>query len=354
MYRQEKMEDNISKYELYILKETEGNLTPDEKKELEEWIQIPQNKIVYQKHKKIWNSVEDYRLMTTINTDKARAKVEKQLFGKITVLYVLRNLERIAAILFIPLLLSSIWYFFIRESPVITEDEIVFNTVEVPLGMRSSVTLPDGTLVCLNAGSSLKYPVPFGRNDRQVELAGEAYFDVQENKAKPFIVSTSNLNIKVLGTSFNCCAYHEGDNIETALVEGKVAISGKDGKNILVMNPGELATFYKDNNSLEIKETNLDKYIAWKSGKLMFRDDPMEKVLEKLGRWYNVEFQVENEEILEYIYSATFTGESLDQMLKMFSLSAPIQYKLINRIKLNDNAYEKQIIKLTTKPKRGN
>lgn len=348
------MEENISKYELYILKEIEGELTPPEKKELEEWLQIPQNKIDYQEHKKLWNSLEDFRQMTTINTEKARKKVEKQLFGKMAMLHILRNLERVAAILFIPLVLSSVWYFFIRESPVITEDEIVFNTIEVPLGMRSSVTLPDGTSVCLNAGSSLKYPVPFGRNDRQVELSGEAYFDVQENKSKPFIVSTSNLNIKVLGTSFNCCAYREGDNIETALVEGKVEICGKDGKNILVMKPGELATFYKENNSLDIKETNLDKYIAWKSGKLLFRDDPMEKVLEKLGRWYNVEFQVDNKEILEYIYSATFTGESLDQMLKMFSLSAPIQYKLVKRNKLNDNAYEKQIIKLTTKPRKGN
>lgn len=344
------MEENISKYELYILKEIEGELTPPERKELEEWLQIPQNKIDYQEHKKLWNSLEDFRRMTKINKEKARKKVECQLTGRITRIPIFRNLERIAAILFIPLVLSSVWYLFIRNSQGINGNDIVYNTVEVPLGMRSSMTLPDGTSVWLNAGSSLKYPVPFEGDERQVELTGEAYFDVQEDKTKPFIVSTANVNIKVLGTSFNCCAYPGENVIETALVEGKVEILAKNGKNISVMKPGELATFSKAENKIVVINANLDKYVAWKSGKLLFRDDPMGKVLEKLGRWYNVEFQVENEEILKYIYSATFTGESLDQMLKMFSLSAPIQYQLLKRNKRNENEYEKQVIKLTTKP----
>jgi len=328
----------------------EGELTPPEKKELEEWLQIPQNKIDYLEHKKLWNSIEDFRRMTKINKEKARKKVERQLSDKITGIQIFRNLERIAAILFIPLLLSTVWYFFIRDFSGITSNDTIYNTVEIPLGMRSSMTLPDGTSVWLNAGSSLKYPVPFEKNERQVELTGEAYFDVQEDKTKPFIVSTVNVNIKVLGTSFNCCAYPGENNIETALVEGKIEISAKNGKDISVMKPGELATFSKNENKIVVTNANLDKYVAWKSGKLLFRDDPMEKVLEKLGRWYNVEFQVENEEILGYIYSATFTGESLDQMLKMFSLSAPIQYQLLQRNKRNENEYEKQVIKLTTKP----
>lgn len=348
------MEENISKYELYILKEIEGDLTPIEKKELEKWLQKPRNKVYYLEQKKLWNSVEDFRRMTKINKRRALKRVEEQLFGKISVSFVFRNFERVAAILFIPLLFAAMWFYLNQSSRKNIKSEIVYNTVEVPLGMRSSITLSDGTSVWLNAGSSLKYPVPFEEDKREVELTGEAYFNVKKDKTKPFFVSTTNIDIKVLGTSFNCCAYPNEGDIETALEEGEIEISCKSERNKFIMKPGELATFSKNENKIEIAQANLDKYVAWKSGKLLFRDDPMDKVLEKLGRWYNVEFQVENKEILGYIYSATFTGESLDQMLEMFSLSAPIKYQLLQRNKLNDNGYEKQVIKLTLKSNKEN
>jgi len=287
--------------------------------------------------------------MEGIDRKKALQKVEKHLFGKGGTISIPRLLERAAAILFIPLLLSALWFYYNSNTHNAIKKETVFTRMEVPLGMRSSMTLPDGTFVWLNAGSSLKYPVPFEGNERQVELTGEAYFEVKKDHSRPFVVSAGDVNIKVMGTSFNCCAYPGGKNIETALVEGKIEISDSLSGHKTIMNPGELATFSKSENKIEIKKTNLGKYVAWKSGKLMFRDDPMDKVLEKLGRWYNVEFQVENSEMLGYIYSATFTGESLDQMLKMFALSAPIEYQMLSKKKLNDDSYEKQVIKLTTK-----
>ncbi len=343
------MKENFSKYELYIFKEIEGELTLVEKNELEEWLRIPGNEVYYIEQKKLWNSIDDFQRMVKIDKKKALKKVERRLFGKVAVVLIFRNLERVAAILFIPLLFAGIWFYSHQHSSKDTKTEVVYNTVEVPLGMRSSITLSDGTLVWLNAGSSLKYPVPFEESKRQVELSGEAYFSVKKNKTKPFIVSAADINIKVLGTSFNCSAYPDEDNIETALVEGNIEISGKNEENKFMMTPGELATFTKNKNKIEITKANLDKYTAWKSGRLLFRDDPMDKVLEKLSRWYNVEFQVEDKEILDYIYSATFTEESLDQMLKMFSLSAPIKYQLLQRSELENNSYEKQVIKLMTK-----
>ncbi len=348
------MEENISKYELYILKEAEGGISPTEKEELEAWLKDPPNKSWYLEQKKLLGSIEDLRRMEQINRKKALREVEKQISGKLTVTFILRKLERGAAILFLPLFLAAIWNYLNPNVPRDIKDEEVYNTVEVPSGVRSSINLPDGTFVWLNSGSSLKYPVRFGKNERQVDLIGEAYFDVKKNSSKPFIVSTNNINIKVLGTSFNCCAYKNEGNVETALVEGEVEISGKTGKNKIIMKPGEVATFFKNENKIKIKKADLDKYVAWKSGKLLFRDDPMDKVLNKLGRWYNVDFQVEDKELLGYVYSATFTGESLDQMLKMISLSAPIKYQILERNKTDDNVYEKQVIKLTIKPGMNN
>ncbi len=343
------MEENVSKYELYILKEIEGAITSFEKSELDEWRQNPQNENYYQEQKKIWSLIEDHHRMKSIDREKALKRVEKQIFDRFAAKRILQSFEKAAAILFIPLLLWSVWYYYHQHSADKVKKEIVFNQVEVPLGMRSSMTLPDGTSVWLNAGSSLKYAVSFDGSERKVELTGEAYFQVVKDKTRPFVVTAGEMDIRVLGTSFNCCAYPDENNIETALVEGNVEISDKSGKILTELKPGELATFSKTGNGISVVKTNLEKHIAWKSGKLMFRDDPMNKVLEKLGRWYNVEFQVDNQEILGYIYSATFTGESLDQMLKMFALSAPIDYQILPKKLMSDNSYEKQIIRLTTK-----
>ncbi|MGV8093494.1 MAG: FecR family protein [Mangrovibacterium sp.] len=344
------MDNAHDTYELLILKEFEGELSVQEKMELENWLQDPQSQTFYEEQKKLWQSVNDYRRMRKINKKEALRKVEVRLFGRFSTDF-LRKFERVAAILFIPLLLAGVWLFNTKYPIPGTQEQIVYNTVEIPLGMRSSMVLPDGTSVSLNAGSRLKYPVVFDGKDRKVELTGEAYFDVKKDKQKPFIVSTSHITIKVLGTSFNCSAYPEDEKIETALVEGEIEISEKtDGQHKLSIEPGEVVVFSKPEKTIEKNKTNLEKYIAWKSGKLIFRDDSMNIVLEKLGRWYNVEFQVEDREILAYEYSATFSGESLDQVLKMLALSAPIRCELLPREKFSDLSYGKQIIKMMKRP----
>jgi len=338
------MDDLNLKYHLLILKKFEGELSPQEKAELDSWSQESQNMIFYEEQEKLWQSTEDYRRMRRIDKREALRKVENHLFRR-TPRSLLKKAERIAAILFVPFLLTSIWLF---SNPFpILKRQVSYHTVQVPLGMTSSIILPDGTKVALNAGSTLKYPVTFDQKTRHVQLSGEAYFEVKKSKRQPFIVSTSDIAIQVTGTSFNCSAYPEDKRIETALVEGEIRISGVNGgERGLSVKPGELAVFSRSGNTIEKFSADLDKYTSWKSGKLIFRDDSMITVLAKLGRWYNVEFQVVDEEMLGYEYSATFSGESLDQVLKMLSLSAPIYCEMVPRRILNDNSYEKQIIRL--------
>lgn len=339
------MEENISKFELLLIKDLEGELSVEEKAELDEWLENPQNRTLYDEQKKLWSSADDLRKMKSIDKKKALNKIEAQLFGKLVINH-FRKLERIAAVLFIPVLLTAAWLFYDSHFNYSFKNQLVYNTVEIPSGTKSKLTLPDGTNVCLNAGSSLKYPVEFQGNERRIELSGEAYFEVTKNKKWPFIVSAGELNIKVLGTKFNCSAYPNDKLVETALVEGSVELSGTNGKNKFVMKPGEFAVFSKTGKTIEKSETNLDKYVAWKSGKLMFRDDPMERVIERLGRWYGVEFQLKDKELLKYTYSATFSTESLDQVLKMLALSAPINFEFVPKETGNNSI---QIIKLTKK-----
>jgi ferric-dicitrate binding protein FerR (iron transport regulator) len=344
------MDETHATYELLILREFEGELSAQERKELDTWLQDSRNLAFYEEQKKLWQAVNDYGRMRRIHKKQALRKVETRLFDSFPAVDFLRKLERAAAILFIPLLLAGVWLFNTRQPVRSGEEQIMYNTVEVPLGMRSSMVLPDGTSVSLNAGSTLKYPVAFQQEDRRVELTGEAYFDVKKDRHRPFIVSTSDIAVHVLGTSFNCSAYPDDEQIITALVEGEIEISGKaNGQHRLSVKPGEVAVFSKQGKTIEKNKAGLDKYIAWKSGKLIFRDDPMTTVLDKVGRWYNVEFRVEDEEILGYEYSATFSGESLDQVLKMLALSAPIHCELLPREQFSDSGYGKQIIKMMKK-----
>jgi len=309
--------------------------------------QSVENKRYYSEQRKLWRLVDRYQKMQKIDEHKAYQKISNQLFARKKVGYFIQ-LQRIAAILLLPVLIVSAIYYY-SERNHSRQFSSVYNTVETSLGMRSSLTLPDGTKVWLNAGSKLSYPILFSDKVREVKLSGEAYFDVKKDKKWPFVVSCGNMNIIVTGTIFNCNAYAENNQIQTVLIEGHVTVMNQSAAETEVLAPGELAVFGRNSQKITKSKVDLEKYIAWKSGKLMFREDNMNVVIEKLERWYNVEFEIKDKEISDYIYTATFVDESLDQVLKMLSISAPISYRVSVRSKQEDQTFEKQTVKLYKK-----
>jgi len=325
-----------------------GTISEEENLFLDDWVgQSIENRRLFLEQKRLWNLFEIHQKLQEIDEHKAYQKISKQIFSR-KKLNILGWIQRVAAVLLLPVIVASAFYFY-SERASHSQFNTVYNTVETPLGMRSSLTLPDGTKVWLNAGSSISYPVLFADNSRTVSLIGEAYFEVKKDKSWPFIVTTKNMNIVVSGTTFNCNAYPENDQVQTVLVEGEVTLINQSATELATMNPGELATFTNSNQQITKTKTDLQKYIAWKSGKLMFRDDKMNKVVEKLERWYNVEFEIEDHEIADYVYTATFIDESLDQVLKMLSLSAPIRYTVSERNKQADQTFAKAKVKLYKK-----
>ncbi len=325
-----------------------GTISEEESMFLDDWIeQSFENQRLYSEQKRLWNLFEIHQKVQKIDERKAYQKISNQIFSrKKTNVFVW--IQRVAAILLLPVIVASAIYFY-SEKTTRNQFSTVYNTVETPLGMRSSLTLPDGTRVWLNAGSKISYPVLFANDFRKVSLVGEAYFEVKKDKSWPFVVAAKNMNIVVSGTTFNCNAYPENDQIQTVLVEGAVSLVNSSATVNVSMAPGELATFnIGDQEVIKIK-TDLQKYVAWKSGKLMFRDDKMDKVVEKLERWYNVEFEIEDPEIANYVYTATFVDESLDQVLKMLTLSAPIRYTISERNKQEDQTFAKAVVKLYKK-----
>ncbi|WP_372775860.1 FecR family protein [Mangrovibacterium sp.] len=171
------------------------------------------------------------------------------------------------------------------------------NTLVIPYGSRSTVTLADGTKVWLNAGSRLVYPSRFNDKTREVYLVGEALFDVEPDKKHPFIVKTTNLSVRVLGTRFNLSAYPEDQFIQTVLAEGSVELTkakaGLFDRSVL-LEPGQMGVWSKENNETNIYQVDVESYTLWAEGLFRFSDADLSRVIKKLERFYNIRFKYEN------------------------------------------------------------
>ena len=178
----------------------------------------------------------------------------------------------------------------------ITQDQgPQLNKLDVPAGGEHKLTLADGSIIKVNSASELWFPTDFGESTRQIQLQGEAYFQVKADEVHPFIVTLSNdLKVRVTGTTFNINAYKEEKTISIALVEGKIDIL-KKSKKLVSLAPGEIFTFQKDNLQYNVNQTDLTHITDWTSDIFIFRDEPIENIMRKLSRWYNVEINVHNE-----------------------------------------------------------
>lgn len=210
-----------------------------------------------------------------------------------------------------------------------SEGKLVYNIIRIPYGKKFEVQLSDGTLVHLNAGTSLRYPLQFIKNkNRQVYLLGEAYFEVEKDKTHPFIVNTQNINVEVLGTQFNVDTYTENISTDVVLAEGKVSLykDQKTRETPVYLRPGEKGSVVKNHSEIKIEQVNTDYYTAWVKGSLVFKNATFEDIIKKLERHYNVTFINRNKMLGKEIFNARFDNEPIEVVLKYFSDSYAIDY----------------------------
>ena len=257
--------------------------------------------------------------------------------------------QKVAAILIFPLLLSFFAVFYFKTDDDIQKQQklsyniIDYAEIQCPLGVRTEFQLPDGTKGFLNSGSKLRYPVDFSAG-RNVMVSGEAYFDVTPGEQDPFVVHTSNLNIKVLGTQFNVIAYGDEQKEAVILNRGKVEIAMKDGTKLEVLHPNSKLVLNTEKRTFKTTEVIASQYIGWIEGKLIFRNENMEQVAERLGRWYNIEIVIEDKELLEYTFHATFIDEPLEEILKYMAITTPYTYEILPRVSNHNDIYQKRIV----------
>ncbi len=257
----------------------------------------------------------------------------------------LTYVTRIAASLLIPLLFFS---YLLGKGFFAGQEAMAFSSIHSPPGTRSSFHLPDGSKGWLNSGSTLQFPVKFSGKHREVQLEGEAYFDVVSNARKPFVVKADEIKVVALGTAFNVNAYKDDEISKVTLESGVVELfKSKDQrlrKQLNRLEPGAQFTYFKELGSHRTKEVDVKKITSWREGKLVFRQDPLAEVVDRLNRWYNVDIQIKDKKLESLTYRATFQDETLDEVLKLLKLSAPIEVEEIGREMLDDNTFGKRKI----------
>ena len=271
-----------------------------------------------------------------INTNK------KALYNK-----VIHYISKAAAILFLPLLITTIWSLS-RPSSGINQDQITWVVLTTPMGAKMNFELPDGSKVWLNDGSRIKYPTHFTGNQREVFLDGEAFFKVAKNEKLPFIVKNKNATVKVTGTSFNFRAYPDDQLFETTLNTGVIELEipkiGAKAAHKIPMKPSEQICLNTQTGEFQSKNVDAETYNSWINGKLLFRDAPLDEVMRKLERWYNADIVIDSPELKNILITATFQEEKLSQAMELLSFATPIKYKISNRKRKEDGTYTKQLI----------
>ena len=229
--------------------------------------------------------------------------------------------SRVAAILFIALLTVS-GLFISNSVRRTTGSEVI-----APRGQKSKAILEDGTVVWLNSGSSIRYTSNYNKRNREVELTGEAYFVVSKNKKLPFIVKSSDLIIKALGTTFNLMAYPEDETLAITLIEGKVQVRAPDNK-IINLSQNQKAIYNKPNNSFIIEKVDPVFSISWKDNVLKFDNQPLPEILTHFERWYDVKIYYPENLLKDQRFTMTIKTESLREVLELIRISTPIKFKI--------------------------
>lgn len=300
----------------------------------------------------VWDNYSDLKSKDNIpDTDKIFATIKSQanlpekpiynLDGYLTKTKWYKSPALIAASLLISIFLGSLAIYFLRDSIRDPYVEIISEK-----GQRKEFTLPDGSRVWLNSDTKIRYQKNFNQPVREVMLCGEAYFSVVKDAARPFIVKTFKVDIKVLGTVFNVKSYPGDKTIETTLVTGLVSIEKnhlkqKETETPILVQPKQKAIFSIDQNQIKIESANIDKTTSWRSGKLVFDNESIEAVITKLQRWYGVNVSlIGNNKNTQDRYTFTIKDENIGEVINLLQLTSKITFKVEDLDGSNERIYE--------------
>lgn len=320
----------------HITRKISGEDDVEDVSQVENWLaEKPVNKEVYSRLSAIWNfrapSVFSYQSL--FDSIKRRITVyenrPKRLFYN-------TNLFKAAAILILVVASNFMGYWLMNETPI--QEPIVYQEIVVPRGNRMKLVLPDSTSIWLNNETKLRYASNFSASNREVELSGEAYFNVHHDSKHPFIVKVGTQRIKVMGTRFSVNAYPEDNLIETSLVSGSVAFESEreiNGKSEFRLEPGYSLFYDKQNNSISTQKIQSSYFQYWENGVYAFKDESFESLSLKIKRIFNVEVVFADEFLKKKTYTGTINiNDNIYIFMEAIRRTSvePIEYKFNKNI----------------------
>ena len=310
---------DIKQLKIAAYKYFEGRLDNDEAEKLLEFIaSSPFNKIVFDSWKKEWlaesnhtNSINEWQSMVRRIQIKERNSLQKKGFR-------IKWSAMVAASIILLLGISFFLWMSLSSNP----DQLYY-TYEVPNCSKSCLTMPDGTIVWLNAGSTLRYPHEFNKKNRRVELNGEGYFHVINNQNEDFVVSTRGYDVVVKGTRFNVSAYDNDDRIVTTLIDGKVLIQAVDKSTMLL--PDQSMTYDIVSNLFEVKRTDTSQTISWMDNNIDYDEISLRDLSKVLERQFGVKIVIQSEEIANVQFRISLRNqEQITDVLESLKNIIPI------------------------------
>lgn len=310
-----------------IIRYLDNSLSESEEELLLEWLkEADENREIFLTCKKIYASRKIRHYSTPVVLDQAlqrfNSRIETDQESKKPIF--LLRISRYAAIF---ILAVAIPYFLwlTLHAPKIKYQTVVVNNLE-PV---QKITLPDGSQVWVNNNSSFTYPETFGDKNREVTINGEAFFEVKTDSLHPFIVKTDVMHVKVYGTSFNVNTKTSDNTIKTALVTGRVSINDIHGNNLVMLAPGQLATFSASNGNVVVAKVNTDVYTLWRKGMVVFDKATLGEITAKISELYNVHITINSSSKLENKINFVFRKtQPLDTVMEMLGFVAPIKFKI--------------------------
>jgi transmembrane sensor len=306
-----------------FIKYFKGELTSQEEKDLLDWIDESEaNHQEFFRERKLWDMI----LLNVSDESSAKTGSDENRdnhFHPVRKRW-LYEIGKIAAV-FILAFGAGTW-FSSRQTTMPPAEHM--NTIEVPAGQRVHLVLSDGTKVWLNARTHFSFPDHFNMHNRTVQLDGEAMFDVAHNEKAPFLVNTSNYQVKVLGTQFNVFAYKNGNVFETTLIRGKVILtSNNDNTHSIELKPDQQLKYNIRDHKEELREVDAQARTTWVDGILSFNDQSFSSIAQRLERYYNVDIEVNYPELLDFRFTGKFRySDSLPVILDVVKKYKSFRY----------------------------
>lgn len=308
-----------------IIDSLTGNISEESRLELDKWLTLSDyNRAYFIEIRKVWKSMEIIKESERFDDSLAYQNFRKRIKpAKKSIRYKVLLYAAAAVLVFGFFSISYFSLYSRLENKGIAE-------IVVENGSRSKAVLDDGTIIWLNAGSSIEIDKDFGKKERRIKLYGEAFLNVAKNKKIPFIVQTRAFDIKVHGTSFNVESYNESDNIKVALIEGAIEIL-PDKSASFMLKPNQMAIYNTALKSASIIDNENADAVAWRQNHLIFKDEKFEKIIGDLERKFNVTI-INKTNLKNHFFTGDFVkDESLEQILKVMSLNGEFKYKIADR-----------------------